>query len=200
VQAVFFYLFATIMIASAAVVILARNPVHSVLFLILAFCNGAGLFLLAGAEFLAMILIVVYVGAVAVLFLFVVMMLDVDFAELKQGFIKYLPVGVGVGVVVLAELGLVAIGWRSAPSATEVVANPIIPQMSNTAALGQILYTKYVIFFQASALVLLTAMIGAIVLTLHHKPNIKRQKIEEQNARTRENVIEIKKVPFRTGV
>ena len=199
-QAVFFYLFATIMIASAAVVILARNPVHSVLFLILAFCNGAGLFLLAGAEFLAMILIVVYVGAVAVLFLFVVMMLDVDFAELKQGFIKYLPVGVGVGVVVLAELGLVAIGWRSAPSATEVVANPIIPQMSNTAALGQILYTKYVIFFQASALVLLTAMIGAIVLTLHHKPNIKRQKIEEQNARTRENVIEIKKVPFRTGV
>jgi NADH-quinone oxidoreductase subunit J len=200
VQAVFFYLFATIMIASAVVVILARNPVHSVLFLILAFCNGAGLFLLAGAEFLAMILIVVYVGAVAVLFLFVVMMLDVDFAELKEGFIKYLPVGVAVGVVVLAELGMVAIGWSSAPSATDAVANPIIPQMSNTAALGQILYTKYVIFFQASALVLLTAMIGAIVLTLHHKPNIKRQKIDEQNARTRENVIEIKKVPFRTGV
>mgnify|MGYP001003729933 CR=1 FL=1 len=126
--------------------------------------------------------------------------LDVDFAQLKQGFIKYLPVGVAVGVVVLAELGMVAIGWSSAPSAADAVANPIIPQMSNTAALGQILYTKYVIFFQASALVLLTAMIGAIVLTLHHKPNIKRQKIEEQNARTRENVIEIKKVPFRTGV
>jgi len=200
VAAVFFYLFATIMIASAGVVIFARNPVHSVLFLILAFCNGAGLFLLAGAEFLAMILIVVYVGAVAVLFLFVVMMLDVDFAELKQGFIKYLPVGVGVGVVVLAELSLMAFGWSSAPSATEAVANPIVPQMSNTAALGQILYTKYVIFFQASALVLLTAMIGAIVLTLHHKPSVKRQKIAEQNARTRENVIEIKKVPFRTGV
>ncbi|MGJ0620271.1 MAG: NADH-quinone oxidoreductase subunit J [Methylocystis sp.] len=199
-QAVFFYLFATVMIASASVVIFARNPVHSVLFLILAFCNGAGLFLLAGAEFLAMILIVVYVGAVAVLFLFVVMMLDVDFAALKQGFIKYLPIGVAVGVVVLAELGMVAIGWSSAPSAPDAVANPIIPQMSNTAALGQILYTKYVIFFQASALVLLTAMIGAIVLTLHHKPSVKRQKIAEQNARTRENVIEIKKVPFRTGV
>ncbi|MGE0196860.1 MAG: NADH-quinone oxidoreductase subunit J [Methylocystis sp.] len=197
---VFFYLFATIMIASASVVILARNPEHSVLFLNLAFCNGAGLFHLAGAEFLAMILIVVYVGAVAVLFLFVVMMLDVDFTELKQGFIKYLPIGAAVGVVVLAELGMVAVGWSVAPTAREAVANPIIPQMSNTAALGQILYTKYVIFFQASALVLLTAMIGAIVLTLHHKPNIKRQKIEEQNARTRENVIEIKKVPFRTGV
>jgi NADH-quinone oxidoreductase subunit J len=200
VAAVFFYIFATMMLASACVVIFARNPVHSVLFLILAFCNGAGLFLLAGAEFLAMILIVVYVGAVAVLFLFVVMMLDVDFAELKQGFTKYLPVGVGVGVVVLAELGLMAFGWQSAPNASDAAMTPIIPQMSNTAALGQVLYTKYVIFFQASALVLLTAMIGAIVLTLHHKPNVKRQKIEEQNARTRENVIEIKKVPFRTGV
>ncbi|MCX7899275.1 MAG: NADH-quinone oxidoreductase subunit J, partial [Methylocystis sp.] len=149
------------MIASASVVIFARNPVHSVLFLILAFCNGAGLFLLAGAEFLAMILIVVYVGAVAVLFLFVVMMLDVDFAELKQGFTKYLPLGALVGAVVLAELGMVAIGWRSAPTASSALANPIAANVSNTAALGQILYTKYVIFFQASALVLLTAMIGA---------------------------------------
>lgn len=199
-QAVFFYIFASVMIASAGVVIFARNPVHSVLFLILAFCNGAGLFLLAGAEFLAMILIVVYVGAVAVLFLFVVMMLDVDFAELKQGFSKYLPVGALVGVVVLAELGMVAVGWQPAPTASEAASNPIVAQISNTAALGQILYTKYVIFFQASALVLLTAMIGAIVLTLHHKPGVKRQKIEEQNARTRDNVIEIKKVPFRTGV
>jgi NADH-quinone oxidoreductase subunit J len=200
VAAVFFYIFATIMIASACVVIFARNPVHSVLFLILAFCNGAGLFLLAGAEFLAMILIVVYVGAVAVLFLFVVMMLDVDFAELKQGFTKYLPVGAAVGVVVLAELGMVAIGWQTAPSAADAAASPIAAHVSNTAALGQVLYTKYVIFFQASALVLLTAMVGAIVLTLHHKPNVKRQKIEEQNARNRKNVIEIKKVPFRTGV
>lgn len=198
--AVFFYIFATIMIASACVVIFARNPVHSVLFLILAFCNGAGLFLLAGAEFLAMILIVVYVGAVAVLFLFVVMMLDVDFAELKQGFAKYLPVGAAVGVVVLAELGMVAVGWQPAVSSKGLIETPIAANISNTAALGQVLYTKYVIFFQASALVLLTAMIGAIVLTLHHKPNVKRQKIEEQNARTAKTVVELKKVPFRTGV
>jgi NADH-quinone oxidoreductase subunit J len=200
VAAVFFYIFATIMVASACVVIFARNPVHSVLFLILAFCNGAGLFLLAGAEFLAMILIVVYVGAVAVLFLFVVMMLDVDFAELKQGFTKYLPISAAVGVVVLAELGMVAIGWQSAGASKDLIETPIASNISNTAALGQVLYTKYVIFFQASALVLLTAMIGAIVLTLHHKPNVKRQSIEEQNARNAKNVVELKKVPFRTGV
>ena len=198
--AAFFYLFATIMIASACVVIFARNPVHSVLFLILAFCNGAGLFLLAGAEFLAMLLIVVYVGAVAVLFLFVVMMLDVDFAELKQGFAKYVPLGAAVGVVVLAELGMVALGWQSSGASKNLLETPIAANVSNTAALGQVLYTKYVIFFQASALVLLTAMIGAIVLTLHHKPNVKRQKIAEQNARTAKNVVEVKKVPFRTGV
>ncbi|PWB81785.1 MAG: NADH-quinone oxidoreductase subunit J [Methylocystaceae bacterium] len=196
----FFYLFSTVLIASAFAVIVARNPVHSVLFLILAFVNGAGLFLLAGAEFLAMILIVVYVGAVAVLFLFVVMMLDVDFAELKQGFAKYLPVGLGVGAVVLAELGFVAIGWQTAPSAHGAAAAPITAGLSNTAALGQVLYTKYFLFFQASALVLLTAMIGAIVLTLHHRPSVKRQNIAEQNARTRENVIEIKKVPSRAGI
>jgi NADH-quinone oxidoreductase subunit J len=198
--AVFFYLFATVMIASACVVIFARNPVHSVLFLILAFCNGAGLFLLAGAEFLAMMLVVVYVGAVAVLFLFVVMMLDVDFAELKQGFIKYLPLGAGVGVVVLAELGMVAVGWQPSPAASSAAAAPIPEHISNTAALGQILYTKYAVFFEASAMVLLTAMIGAIVLTLHHRPNVKRQSIEEQNSRNAKNVVEIKKVPFRTGV
>lgn len=198
--AVLFYIFATIMIGSAGVVIFARNPVHSVLFLILAFCNGAGLFLLAGAEFLAMILIVVYVGAVAVLFLFVVMMLDVDFAELKQGFAKHLPLGLGVGVVVMVELGLIAIGWQSAPNASYAAASPMVANVSNTAALGQILYTKYAVFFEASAMVLLTAMIGAIVLTLQHRPNVKRQKISDQNARTRDNVIEIKKVPFRTGV
>ncbi len=198
--AVLFYIFATIMIGSACVVIFARNPVHSVLFLILAFCNGAGLFLLAGAEFLAMILIVVYVGAVAVLFLFVVMMLDVDFAELKQGFAKHLPLGLGVGVVVMVELGLIAIGWQSAPNASYAAASPMVANVSNTAALGQILYTKYAVFFEASAMVLLTAMIGAIVLTLQHRPNVKRQKISDQNARTRDNVIEIKKVPFRTGV
>jgi NADH-quinone oxidoreductase subunit J len=196
----FFYLFSIVMIASAFVVITARNPVHSVLFLILAFCNGAGLFLLAGAEFLAMILIVVYVGAVAVLFLFVVMMLDVDFAQLKEGFQKYLPVGLGVGAVVLGELGFVAWGWKPSSFAQDAVASPILANVTNTAALGQVLYTKYVIFFQASALVLLTAMIGAIVLTLRHRPNVRRQKIEEQNARTPKDVVEVKKVPFRAGV
>jgi len=200
VAAVFFYMFSIVMIASAFVVIAARNPVHSVLALILAFCNGAGLFLLAGAEFLAMILIVVYVGAVAVLFLFVVMMLDVDFAELKQGFTKYLPAGVAVGFVVFAELGFVALGWKTAPTAHDAAAAPILGNISNTMALGQVLYTKYVIFFQASAAVLLTAMIGAIVLTLHHKPGVKRQNIEEQNSRTAKNVVEVKKVPFRAGV
>jgi NADH-quinone oxidoreductase subunit J len=200
VAALFFYLFSAVLIASALGVIIARNPVHSVLFLILAFCNGAGLFLLQGAEFLAMILIVVYVGAVAVLFLFVVMMLDVDFAELKQGFQRYLPAGAAVGALVLAELGFVAMNWKSAPSAHEAAASPILEKVSNTAALGQILYTKYVIFFQASALVLLTAMIGAIALTLRHRPNVKRQNIEEQNARTAKSVVELKKVPSRVGV
>jgi NADH-quinone oxidoreductase subunit J len=198
--AAFFYLFSVVLIASAFMVITARNPVHSVLFLILAFCNGAGLFLLQGAEFLAMILIVVYVGAVAVLFLFVVMMLDVDFAELKQGFQKYLPVGGAVGAVVLFELGFVAINWKTAPSAQEAAASPIVAQITNTAALGQVLYTKYVIFFEVSALVLLTAMIGAIVLTLRHRPNVKRQNIEEQNSRTAKTVVEIRKVPSRAGL
>ncbi|CAN2533370.1 NADH-quinone+oxidoreductase+subunit+J [Methylocapsa aurea] len=196
----FFYLFSAVLIASAFAVIVSRNPVHSVLYLILAFVNGAGLFLLAGAEFLAMILVVVYVGAVAVLFLFVVMMLDVDFAALRQGFTKYLPIGAAVGAVVLGELGLVALGWQSAPGAREAAAAPIVAGVSNTAALGQVLYTKYFLFFQASALVLLTAMIGAIVLTLHHRPGVKRQKIAEQNARTRDNVIDIKKVPSRAGL
>jgi NADH-quinone oxidoreductase subunit J len=124
----------------------------------------------------------------------------VDFAELRQGFSKHLPLGAGVGAVVLVELGLVALGWQSAPGAPEAAQTPIVAGVSNTAALGQVLYTKYFIFFQASAMVLLTAMIGAIVLTLHHRPGVKRQKIEEQNARTRENVIEIRKVPSRAGV
>ena len=198
--AVFFYMFSSVLILSALGVIVARNPVHSVLFLILAFCNGAGLFLLQGAEFLAMMLVIVYVGAVAVLFLFVVMMLDVDFVELKQGFQRYLPAGLSVGVLVLFELGFVMLNWKPAPTATAAAASPILDHVTNTAALGRLLYTKYVIFFQASALVLLTAMIGAIALTLRHRPNVKRQNIEEQNARTAKGVVEIKKVPFRAGV
>jgi NADH-quinone oxidoreductase subunit J len=194
----FFYLFSILTIGSAVMVISARNPVHSVLFLILAFVNAAGLFLLAGAEFLAMILVVVYVGAVAVLFLFVVMMLDVDFAELKQGFLQYLPVGVLVGVVVLAELVLVAGAWSVTPQA--VLGTPTPGNLSNTAALGQVLYTQYVYLFQAAGFVLLTAMVGAIVLTLQHRKNVRRQSIAAQNARTRAAAIELKKVPSRAGV
>ncbi len=197
---VFFYLFSAMTLASALMVISARNPVHSVLFLILAFVNAAGLFLLLGAEFLAMILVVVYVGAVAVLFLFVVMMLDVDFAALKQGFLQYLPFGALIGIVVAIELVLVVSTWAVAPSAIASPSAPITPGLSNTAALGQVLYTKYVYFFQASGLVLLTAMIGAIVLTLRHKPDVKRQDIAAQNARTPQTAVEVRKVPSRAGV
>jgi len=200
VATVFFYLFSAIMIASAFMVIAARNPVHSVLFLILAFVNASGLFLLMGAEFLAMILVVVYVGAVAVLFLFVVMMLDVDFAELKQGFLQYLPIGSIIGIVVAIELLLVMLGFTQSDAALGAGASPIQANMSNTEALGLVLYTKYVYLFQASGLVLLTAMIGAIVLTLRHKPDVKRQVIADQNARTRADAIEIKKAPSRAGV
>jgi NADH-quinone oxidoreductase subunit J len=194
----FFYLFSIAMIASAVMVIAARNPVHSVLFLILAFFNAAGLFLLAGAEFLAMILVVVYVGAVAVLFLFVVMMLDVDFAQLKQGFLQYLPIGALVGLIVLVELIAVVGVWAVAPQAT--LATPTPGHLSNTAALGMVLYTQYVYLFEAAGFVLLVAMIGAIVLTLHHKPNVRRQNIAAQNARTRASAIEKKNVPSRAGV
>jgi NADH-quinone oxidoreductase subunit J len=185
-QTIFFYLFSAIVIASALMVISSRNPVHSVLFLILAFFNAAGLFVLLGAEFLAMMLVVVYVGAVAVLFLFVVMMLDVDFTELRQGFLHYLPVGGLVGVVLLAELLIVLSGWVFAP---DVLSNPVRPipeiaQMSNTEAIGRLLYTDYIFFFQTAGFVLLVAMIGAIVLTLRHKPRVKRQNIAEQVGRS----------------
>ncbi len=194
----FFYLFSIMMIASAVMVISARNPVHSVLFLILTFFNAAGLFLLAGAEFLAMILVVVYVGAVAVLFLFVVMMLDVDFAQLKQGFLQYLPIGALVGLIVLVELIAVVGVWTVAPQAA--LATPTPSHLSNTAALGMVLYTQYVYLFEAAGFVLLVAMIGAIVLTLHHRPNVRRQNIAAQNARTRASAIEKKNVPSRAGV
>jgi len=199
--AFFFYLFSLVMIASALMVISARNPVHSVLFLILAFVCAAGLFLLVGAEFLAMILVVVYVGAVAVLFLFVVMMLDVDFAELKQGFLQYLPVGALIGVIVALELVVVVGNWTISPASVAASGGtPIVPEVSNTMALGQVLYTKYFYFFQLAGIVLLTAMIGAIVLTLRHKPNVKRQDVAAQNARTPADAIEIKKVRSRAGV
>jgi len=197
IPALFFYLFAGVCIASAFMVIAAKNPVHSVLFLILAFVNASGLFILMGAEFLAMILVVVYVGAVAVLFLFVVMMLDVDFAALREGFLQYLPVGALVGTVFLAELLFVLGAWVISPDVTQTIAAPIPKDVTNTEALGLVLYTRYVYFFQAAGLVLLVAMIGAIVLTLRHKPNVKRQSIPEQNARSRDTAIEVVKV--RTG-
>ena len=196
VYALFFYLFAGVCIASAVMVVASKNPVHSVLFLILAFVNASGLFVLMGAEFLAMILVVVYVGAVAVLFLFVVMMLDVDFAELRQGFLQYLPIGALVGIVFLAELLLVVGAWTIAPTVADAIAAPIPPfySVTNTEALGQVLYTRYIYFFQAAGVILLVAMIGAIVLTLRHKPNVKRQDISQQVARTREDAIEVVKV------
>ena len=189
---VMFYVFAVVTVASGVMVVSARNPVHSVLFLILAFFNSAGLFVLLGAEFLAMILVVVYVGAVAVLFLFVVMMLDVDFAELRQGFLQYLPIGGLVGMVVMVELVLVVGTWVTAPANPMRVATP--PGMTNTEALGRILYTDYLYAFQAAGLVLLVAMIGAIVLTLRHKEGVKRQDISDQVARTPATAIEIRKV------
>jgi NADH-quinone oxidoreductase subunit J len=194
IASLFFYLFAGICVAAAFMVIAARNPVHSVLFLILAFVNAAGLFVLLGAEFLAMILIVVYVGAVAVLFLFVVMMLDVDFAELRQGSLQYLPVGAMVGIVFLTELLLVVGAWVIGPGIPQTIAAPIPAGITNTEALGLVLYTRYIYFFQAAGMVLLVAMIGAIVLTLRHKPYVRRQVISAQIARSKETAIEIRQV------
>jgi NADH-quinone oxidoreductase subunit J len=203
VSAAFFYLFSAIVIASAVMVIASRNPVHSVLFLILTFFNAAGLFLLLGAEFLAMILVVVYVGAVAVLFLFVVMMLDIDFAELREGILQYAPFGMVVGLILFTELALVVGAWGLAPEITQVIAAPApsaAAQVSNTEALGQILYTRYIYFFQMAGLVLLVAMIGAIVLTLRHKEGVKRQSISEQNARTPATAVEVRKVKPGQGI
>lgn len=196
----FFYLFAAVCVASAVMVIAAKNPVHSVLFLILAFVNASGLFVLLGAEFLAMILVVVYVGAVAVLFLFVIMMLDVDFAELKQGFLQYLPIGVVIGAIFLAELLMVGGAWTIDPQLLKSPVAPTPTDITNTEALGLVLYTKYIHYFQLAGLVLLVAMIGAIVLTLRHKPNVKRQDIPTQNARTKAAAMEIRKVASGQGL
>jgi NADH-quinone oxidoreductase subunit J len=200
--AAFFYLFAFILVASAFMVIAARNPVHSVLFLILAFFNAAGLFLLTGAEFLALILLVVYVGAVLVLFLFVVMMLDVDFAEMKRGALEYAPAGALVGIILLAELIVVLGGYTFAPQLASKVAmpTPALAARPNTAALGDILYTDYVYYFEIAGLVLLVAMVGAIVLTLRHKPNVKRQSIAAQVARNPATAIDIRKVKTGEGI
>jgi len=187
-----FYVFATIMVLAALAVVTARNPVHSVLFLILTFFNAAALFVLLGAEFLAMILIVVYVGAVAVLFLFVVMMLDVDFAELKRGTLQILPIGGGVGAILAGELiALLSLPFEIKATAHAHIAAATPSNISNTAAIGRILYTDYIYYFQIAGLVLLVAMIGAIVLTLRHRPGVRRQNIAVQNARTPAMAVEM---------
>lgn len=201
-QAVFFYIFAFIAVASAFMVISARNPVHSVLFLILTFFNAAGLFLLTGAEFLAMILLVVYVGAVAVLFLFVVMMLDIDFTQLRSGVLEYAPVGALIGLILAAELVIVVGGSMFTPEVAKSISAPIPPitERTNTAALGDVIYTNYVYFFHIAGLVLLVAMIGAIVLTLRHRTDIKRQDISKQVARTPATAIEVISVKPGQGI
>ena len=196
----FFYLFAVLLLGSAAAVVSVRNPVHAVLFLILAFFNAAGLFLLTGAEFLAMILAIVYVGAVAVLFMFVVMMLDVNFAELRSGFQRYAPIGAAVGVVLCVELLMVLLGWRFAPNAPSFRFAPQLANVQNTVALGQLLYTHYVLLFQIAGLILLVAMVGAIVLTHRGRSKARRQDIAVQTARRADETLELVRVDLRAGV
>ena len=197
-SAAFFYLFAIGAIVSGAMVIMAKNPVHAVLFLILTFFNAAGLFILLGAEFLAMLLVIVYVGAVAVLFLFVVMMLDIDIAKIKEGFLDYLPIGVMIGAALLAEIlfGLGVLGSTSTVSTFSKAGG----QLDNTRAIGQVLYTQYFYLFQVAGVVLLVAMIGAIVLTLRRRPGVRRQRISEQLYRPKEASVTVVKVPTRGGV
>ena len=198
VQQLVFYLFSAVAIAAAVMVISARNPVHSVLFLILAFFNAAGLFVLIGAEFLAMVLVVVYVGAVAVLFMFVVMMLDINFVRMREGYLQYLPVGALIGIILLAELVLVFGGWALAP-AVAGVEQPTPQAVSNIEALGDLLYTEYFYLFQTAGLILLVAIIGAITLTLRHRPGVRRQDIGEQVHRSAKDAIELRKVQPGSG-
>ena len=202
IQALAFYLFAAVAIASGVMVVSARNPVHSVLFLILAFFNAAALFVLMGAEFLAMVLVIVYVGAVAVLFLFVVVMLDINFVALRQGFQQYLPIGALIGLVLVAELILVFGAWTVAPGA-EIAATDRITapgQITNAHAIGLVLYTKYAYLFQVAGLILLVAMIGAIVLTHRQRYNVKKQRISTQLGRRREDSVEVVKVRSGEGI
>ena len=195
-----FYMFAAFAIFAGVMVISARNPVHSVLFLILAFFNGAALFVLMGAEFLAMILVVVYVGAVAVLFLFVVMMLDIAFAELREGFLQYLPIGGLVGLILLVELLAVVAGWLIDPGVAGHRAQPVPSDVTNTEAIGRILYTDYIYLFQAAGMVLLVAMVGAIVLTMRQRTGVRRQRIAAQVGRRRADSVELHKVQPGTGI
>lgn len=200
-QGIAFYLLAAVAVVSALLVVTAKNPVHSVLWLILAFFSSAGLFVLLGAEFLAMLLVVVYVGAVAVLFLFVVMMLDVDFVKLREGYARYLPLAAIVAAVLLAEMIVISLTVASGGAAADAV-GPVAAttDQSNVEAIGRVLYTDYVYFFQAAGIVLLIAMIGAIVLTLRHKPNIKRQNIASQVGRDAKTAMEVKSVTTGAGV
>ena len=202
IQALSFYMFAFFAVASGVLVVSARNPVHSVLFLILAFFNSAGLFVLLGAEFLAMILVVVYVGAVAVLFLFVVMMLDINFVELRQGFLQYLPTGAMIGLILLIELAVIVGGHTIIPDTALTSAWPIPPtdQVSNTQALGELFYTHYFYLFQAAGMILLVAMVGAIVLTHRHREGTRKQRISDQVNRRAEDTIEIVKVETGKGI
>jgi NADH-quinone oxidoreductase subunit J len=198
-QAIAFYLLAAVTVGSGIAVVSARNPVHSVLFLILSFFSAAGLFVLLGAEFLAMLLVVVYVGAVAVLFLFVVMMLDVDFAALRQGFARYAPLGAFVALVLAAEM--IVVSTSVATGGVDLKPEPQAPgDITNAEAIGQVLYTDYVYFFQAAGLVLLVAMIGAIVLTLRHKPGVRRQSIADQVARTPKTGMRIVQIKSGEGI
>ena len=190
IEALFFYMFSAVMLGAGLMVVVSRNPVFSVLFLILAFFNAAGLFVLIGAEFIAMLLVVVYVGAVAVLFLFVVMMLDINFAEMRAGFQKYLPLGLVVGGILVFELVAAIYG-----EAFKGASLPAMPEISNTRALGNVLYTKYMYLFQVAGLILLVAMIGAISLTMRKRPGVRRQVIAEQNARSRAESVEVVEVP-----
>ncbi|MDP6690567.1 MAG: NADH-quinone oxidoreductase subunit J [Alphaproteobacteria bacterium] len=201
-QGLTFYLFAAIAVGAGVMVVSARNPVHSVLFLILTFFTTAGLFVLIGAEFLAMVLVVVYVGAVAVLFMFVVMMLDINFVEMREGFLQYMPIGVLVGIILLVEL-LMVLGTASmSPEVMAAGTEPIpdLAQRQNTAALGDVMYTKYIYLFQAAGMILLIAMIGAIVLTHRQRPGVRKQVIAKQLARTREEAVELKKVQPGQGI
>lgn len=195
-----FYLFSFVLIMSALSVISAKNPVHSVLFLILAFFNAAGLFVLLGAEFVAFILAIVYVGAVAVLFLFVVMMLDVSFADLRREGMQYLPLGIIIGGILLAEMAFMMFAWQPSMMAGANIAAAAPQELSNTHALGRILYTQYLLPFQVSGLILLVAMIGAIVLTLRVRPGTLRQKISDQVHIRREDVVELRQVQSGQGV